>query len=176
VTDNGPAEPSPAAHRALNLPFPAEAGFGDASLLRLFDSCVEPVRAAFRPDAVVVQCGADGLAGDPCRLASLSSTGLAHVVQRVLGWSVPTLLLGGGGYSTPSAAIAWAGLTAVAAGAQASTLSTMSIPDHDFAEEYAASAWRLEVAAGGQPDLSDSILEGIETAFRIAAGLNKGAE
>ena len=175
ATDSGPASPAPAAHRALNIPIP-ETGLSDASLLRLFDTCVQPVRASFRPDAVVVQCGADGLAGDPCRLANLSSTGMARVVERVLGWNVPTLLLGGGGYAMASAAICWAGLTAVALKLEPSTLSTLAIPEHDYAEEYADSAWQLEVAASGQPDLNTSLLDGIEVAFRTAAGLDKVVE
>lgn len=174
ATDSGPAEPSPAAHRALNLPIP-ESGFSDSSLLRLFGSCVETVRDAFRPDAIVVQCGADSLAGDPCRLGNLSSMGMAHVVERVLKWAAPTLLFGGGGYADASAAICWAGLTAVAAGVGASELSSMSIPEHDYVEEYAASAWRLEVAAGAQPDLNVKLLDGIEAVFRTSAGLGDPA-
>lgn len=55
---------------ALNLPVPR--GFDDPALARLMGTVVLPHVAAFRPEAVVLTCGADALAGDP--LAHLALT------------------------------------------------------------------------------------------------------
>lgn len=63
---------------------------------------VERVRGLFEPDYVVVQCGVDGLAGDPC---AVWNWGLGNVegslgwcVERLMGWEGKKVLLGGGEY------------------------------------------------------------------------------
>lgn len=58
---------------------------------------------AFKPNAVVVQCGADSLAFDPLGGFNLSIEGLGLCVQRILKADLPTLFLGGGGYSAANA-------------------------------------------------------------------------
>ena len=54
------------------------------------------VRDKFSPEAVVVQCGADGLHGDPMQSFNLTIQGLGNCVSFILNWHLPTLLLGGG--------------------------------------------------------------------------------
>ena len=54
------------------------------------------VREAYCPQAVVCQCGADGLATDPMETFNLTSSGLVQCVQHLLTWNLPLLLLGGG--------------------------------------------------------------------------------
>ena len=66
----------------------------------------------YNPDAVVLQCGADCLSGDPLGGFNLSSAGLADCAGLVLDLGRPTMLLGGGGYNGTSAAIAWTMITA----------------------------------------------------------------
>ena len=58
---------------------------------------VSLVRGACVPDVVVLQCGADTLVGDPMDSFSLSAQAVGECVQQVLGWDLPTLILGGGG-------------------------------------------------------------------------------
>ncbi|CAK5272980.1 unnamed protein product [Mycena citricolor] len=70
---------------------------------------IENVREAFDPDVVVLQCGVDGLAGDPCGTFNWSlgpeEGSLGWCVDRVVnGWRGKKLLLGGGGYDGPNAA------------------------------------------------------------------------
>lgn len=86
---------SPSSYHALNLAL--NPGLSSSSLLRMFESCVSPfaTNEVFNPDAVVLQCGADGLAGDPCMEWNVDLTGMGKVVQQVMGWGLPTLLLGG---------------------------------------------------------------------------------
>jgi histone deacetylase 8 len=79
------------------LALPLERGTSDATLARVWDTAVEPVRAAFSPDAVLVQCGADGLAGDPCAVWNVSAAGLGACVNAARGWGCKLMLVGGGG-------------------------------------------------------------------------------
>lgn len=55
------------------------------------------VRGVFCPDVVVVQCGADSLSGDPIGTFNLTLEGVGACLEHVIGWDLPTLLLGGGG-------------------------------------------------------------------------------
>jgi histone deacetylase 8 len=80
---------------------------------------VQRVKDAFEPDYVVVQCGVDGLSGDPMAIwnwgIDLNETGsMGWIVNEILQWRCRTLLLGGGGYNSPNAARAWTYLTAIA--------------------------------------------------------------
>jgi len=52
----------------------------------------------FEPEAIVCQCGADGLAYDEMDSFNLSSDAYVHCVESVLALNLPTLLLGGGEY------------------------------------------------------------------------------
>ncbi|KAM0748508.1 Arginase/deacetylase [Meredithblackwellia eburnea MCA 4105] len=94
IDDIGPQ--GPAQHHALNLAL--ESGLSTPTLLRVFKSCIMPIYEIYRPDAVVVQCGCDGLAGDPCKEWNLDLEGMGKVLKAVLGWGKRTLVLGGGGY------------------------------------------------------------------------------
>jgi acetoin utilization deacetylase AcuC-like enzyme len=58
LEDTGPPSPSSAAYHNLNLALVH--GASDDTLSRLFKSCIEPVKQAYAPDAVVIQCGSDG--------------------------------------------------------------------------------------------------------------------
>ncbi|EJD52360.1 Arginase/deacetylase [Auricularia subglabra TFB-10046 SS5] len=113
---------------------------------RVWSDGIEEVCQAFQPDAVVVQCGTDGLAGDPCGVWNWSLSagseygmGMGDVVSRVLCWRIPTLLLGGGGYNSPNTARAWAYLTSISLGRQALILD-------------ADPSFTLDVPAGNKPE------------------------
>lgn len=59
---------------------------------------VSEVKDRYRPDAVVLQCGADCLTGDPVGNFNLTPSALGYCVRNVLSWKIPTLVLGGGWY------------------------------------------------------------------------------
>lgn len=86
----------------------------------------------FQPGAVVLQCGADSLAGDRlgCFNLTLNGTnrarglsvyfsytflvlGHAECVRFMMSYNVPLLILGGGGYTIRNVARCWAFETAV---------------------------------------------------------------
>ena len=59
-------------------------------------SVMDMVQTSYEPDAVVCQCGADGLSGDPHQCFNLSHDVYVRCVQYLRGWKRPLLLLGGG--------------------------------------------------------------------------------
>ena len=67
----------------------------------------------YRPGAVVLQCGADSLAGDRLGCFNLSHKGHARCVEYVKKFGLPTLVLGGGGYTIRNVARCWAYETAL---------------------------------------------------------------
>jgi len=93
---------------ACNLPVPA--GFNDSELEFLLDSVVSPLATAFAPQAVVVTCGTDALAGDPLSRMALSNVALWDAVERLVGDAGPAVVLGGGGYNPWTLARCWTGL------------------------------------------------------------------
>lgn len=56
----------------------------------------EKILLHFEFDAVVVQCGADGLSGDPLGGFNLTQEAYGHCLRKVLAAFKPTLVLGGG--------------------------------------------------------------------------------
>lgn len=57
---------------------------------------MQEVRAQFNPEALVMQLGADTMAGDPMCSFNMTPVGVGKCLQYVLAWQLPTLLLGGG--------------------------------------------------------------------------------
>jgi acetoin utilization protein AcuC len=93
---------------ARNLPVPR--GFNDAELDVLVEQAILPLAAEFAPDAFVLCCGADSLAGDPLSGMMLSNVALWDAVDRIREFDKPTVVLGGGGYNPWTVARYWAGL------------------------------------------------------------------
>ena len=56
------------------------------------------------PEVIVMQCGADSLAGDEIGDFNLTSNGHGTCIKKVLGYNIPVVLLGGGGYNVVNVA------------------------------------------------------------------------
>ncbi|KAJ1679710.1 Histone deacetylase 8 [Spiromyces aspiralis] len=121
-----------AQNHALNVPLGRY--LTDGSLRRVFDEISARVVSYFKPDVVVVQCGCDGLATDPHRAWNLTPVGYVSVIEAVRGWGLPTMLLGGGGYDSPSVARCWAQVTAAVT--QPGVDLDREIPEHCYFEMY----------------------------------------
>lgn len=116
------------------------------------EECIKPIFEAVKPDAVVLQCGADGLAGDPCKEFNVSLAGYGRAVQSILSWCghvcskdhsskaeeetersqnklIPVLMLGGGGYHSTNAARICAYLTSIGLG-NPLDYEGRSVPEH----------------------------------------------
>jgi acetoin utilization protein AcuC len=93
---------------ARNLPVPA--GFNDSELDYLVQHAIVPLAESFEPEAMVLCCGADCLAGDPLSGMQLSNLALWRAVERLRDFALPTVILGGGGYNPWTVARYWTGL------------------------------------------------------------------
>lgn len=102
-----------------NLPLPKEASDDDmdAALHRL----ILPRIADHRPQAIVLQCGADAVSEDPLSRLALSNGAHWRVVRALMNATDRLLVLGGGGYNPWSVGRLWTGVWA--------TLTGQDIPD-----------------------------------------------
>ncbi|MES1917310.1 MAG: putative histone deacetylase 1-B, partial [Cercozoa sp. M6MM] len=99
---------------AVNVPL--KDGIDDASYHSVFQPVITAVMEHFQPGAVVLQCGADSLAGDRLGCFNLSHDGHGKCAEFVRTFNLPMLVLGGGGYTIRNVARAWANETAICIG------------------------------------------------------------
>lgn len=93
---------------ARNMPVPRE--FNDSELDYLVRNAILPLARSFSPDALVLCCGADCLAGDPLSGMMLSNVALWDTVSDFRALDLPTVILGGGGYNPWTVTRYWAGM------------------------------------------------------------------
>jgi acetoin utilization protein AcuC len=93
---------------ARNLPVPQ--GFNDSELDFLVENAVRPLAGTFKPGALVITCGVDGLQGDPLSRLALSNVGLWTAVEKLLDGCDRSVVLGGGGYNPWTVVRCWGGL------------------------------------------------------------------
>ncbi|ORX93386.1 histone deacetylase [Basidiobolus meristosporus CBS 931.73] len=92
-------------HFALNVPL--KDGIDDQSYTWLFKSIMEKVINSFRPSAIVLQCGADSLGCDRLGCFNLSIAAHGECVRFIKSFAIPTLVVGGGGYTVRNVARCW---------------------------------------------------------------------
>ncbi|KAF3764175.1 histone deacetylase, partial [Cryphonectria parasitica EP155] len=88
--------------------FPLRDGITDQTYETIFEPVIEAVMTYYQPEAVVLQCGGDSLSGDRLGCFNLSMRGHANCVNFVRKFNLPTLVLGGGGYTMRNVARTWA--------------------------------------------------------------------
>ncbi|CAB1345569.1 unnamed protein product, partial [Coregonus sp. 'balchen'] len=71
-------------------------GIKDDRYFQVFTSVMKEVQTLFNPEAVVMQLGADTMAGDPMCSFNMTPVGVAQSLRHILDWHLPTMLLGGG--------------------------------------------------------------------------------
>lgn len=95
---------------ALNLPVPR--GLNDSEMAYIRDRLIVPAVEGFRPDVVVLLCGADGVEEDPLAHLNLSNNAHWAVTRALMGIAPRMLVLGGGGYNPWSVGRLWTGVWA----------------------------------------------------------------
>jgi acetoin utilization protein AcuC len=124
--------------------FPVPPGFNDSELGFLLSNAILPLIAARRPEAVMLQCGADALEEDPLAKLSLSNNAYWSVVRAVRALAPRLVVLGGGGYNPWTVGRCWAGIWG--------TLNDFAIPDRlPPAAEAVLRALRFDRAVGRNP-------------------------
>jgi acetoin utilization protein AcuC len=103
-----------AAGTKLNIPMPPEAD--DELFFRAWES-VEAFVDAHRPEFILLQCGADSIAGDPITHLHYSPAAHRHAAQRLCRLADRhahgrLLAMGGGGYNRQNLARAWTAVLA----------------------------------------------------------------
>lgn len=98
--------------------FPLKSGLDDLSFERIYKPIIEKIMQVYDPSVVVLQCGADSLAGDRLGVFDLSIEGHASCVRYVKSFGKPMLVLGGGGYTISNVSRCWAYETAVLIGCE----------------------------------------------------------
>lgn len=106
--------------------FPVPPGFNDSEMRWLLHEAILPLIERFRPEAIMLQAGADALEEDPLAKLSLSNNAHFQVVGAVMGLAPRLVVTGGGGYNPFSAGRCWAGIWAV--------LNGFEIPDRTTPE------------------------------------------
>ncbi|EEW25701.1 acetoin utilization protein AcuC [Rhodobacter ferrooxidans] len=130
----------------FNLPVPR--GFNDTEMRAVLEGLILPRLAAFRPEAVVLQCGADALAEDPLARLALSNNAHWAVVAALMPIAPRLLVLGGGGYDPHAVARCWTGVWA--------TLAGEAIPE-ELPEAAQDLLWALPVKSPPPPHLLNTL-------------------
>lgn len=112
---------------------PTEHGLNDDSMEKLVKETLLPTIEKFNPDALVVQCGVDGLNSDEHQEWNLTIKGFGEQIRHILNMRKPTLLLGGGGYEHKQVARCWTYLTSIALNHE---IVFDLIPEHDHSDVY----------------------------------------
>lgn len=100
--------------RGYNANIPLLQGSDDEVFLYAFESIVPPLVAAFKPDILVAEIGADTHRDDPLGHLNLTSNGYEQSIRMIREMSPKILATGGGGYNMYKTAglwtLAWAAL------------------------------------------------------------------
>lgn len=132
---------------AFNLPVPR--GLNDTEFRAILDGLILPRLQAFRPQAIVLQAGADALLEDPLARLALSNNAHVAALRAIRPLSPRLMLLGGGGYNPWSVGRCWSALWA--------TLAGYDIPDR--LPPAAESVLRaLSWNGGGRPPPAEPLL------------------
>ncbi|ORX67540.1 hypothetical protein DL89DRAFT_269340 [Linderina pennispora] len=113
--------------------FPLRDGIDDVSYQSVFKPVIQHIMDWYQPNAVVLQCGTDSLAGDKLGCFNLSMDGHAECVRFVKNFNLPTLVLGGGGYTIRNVSRVWAYETGILVGSE----MDRKLPMNDYMDYYA---------------------------------------
>jgi len=105
--------------QAINLPLPP--GTNDSGFRLALHEAILPAVQAFKPQAIVLQCGADSVTEDPLSRLALSNNAHWETVATLRLLAPRYLVLGGGGYNPWTVGRLWSGVWA--------TLNDAEIPD-----------------------------------------------
>ncbi|ODQ63560.1 histone deacetylase [Nadsonia fulvescens var. elongata DSM 6958] len=120
--------------------FPLRDGINDETYAAVFQPVIKAIMEWYQPSAVVLQCGGDSLSGDRLGCFNLSMKGHANCISYVKSFNLPTLVVGGGGYTMRNVARTWAYETAVLVNQEVGE----DIPYNDY-YEYFGPDYKLDV-------------------------------
>ncbi|EDV23034.1 Histone deacetylase 3 [Trichoplax sp. H2] len=116
---------------SINVPL--KDGIDDHGYLYVFKPVIEAVIQHYQPSSIVLQCGADSLGCDRLGCFNLSIKAHGACVQFVKSFNIPTLVLGGGGYTISNVSRCWCYETALLVDADI----TNDLPYTEYLEYFA---------------------------------------
>jgi acetoin utilization deacetylase AcuC-like enzyme len=137
----------------------------DASYLYVFQKTMSDIMESFKPQVVVLQCGADSLAGDRLGSFNLSIKGHGECVRFMKSFNVPMLVLGGGGYTIRNVARCWTFETSVLV----DTDLPNELPPNEYFSHYGPD-FKLH------PQIVDSSLENLNSRVYLNSVIKKVSE
>ncbi|KAJ3218882.1 Histone deacetylase 8 [Clydaea vesicula] len=116
-----------------NLNIPLKKGLKSELFLKLFKIILEKVMLKYNPDAIVLQCGADGIAFDP----------LGHSDKKPSseGWNLDVTVFGGGGYNNENTARSWTYTLLKLLELEKATVSNFPLDDNIFHNNHKESQY-----------------------------------
>merc|ERR1719347_299785 len=123
----------PGRYHSVNVPL--REGIDDDSYMSIFKPVLSSVVQYYQPSVIVLQSGADSLAGDRLGNFNLSISGHGDCVGIVRDLGLPLLVLGGGGYTVRNVARCWAHETGVLT--RASHQMSGHVPNNECMEYFA---------------------------------------
>ena len=142
---------------AVNVPL--RDGIDAESYASIFRPVIRHIMEWYRPGAVVLQCGADSLAGDKLGCFNLNMQGHAACVDFVRSFGVPMICVGGGGYTVRNVARTWAYETGLLLGENLDK----NLPFNEYIQYYGPE-YKLDVPMSGMDNLNTpAYLDGLRT-------------
>lgn len=138
---------------------PLRDGIGDLEFGNIFRPVISHIMEWYRPGAVVLQCGADSLAGDKLGCFNLSMKGHADCVAFMQTFDVPLITLGGGGYTVRNVARTWTYETGLLVGEKLDE----DLPFNDYIQ-YFGPEYKMDVPPTSMDNLNTrEYLDGLRT-------------
>lgn len=93
--------------RGYSVNVPLLAHTDDPLFMKAFDEVAYPLIAAFDPDILVTQLGADTFRTDPLSRLEITTHSYSYILRKLKALRIPWLAVGGGGYDNLNVARAW---------------------------------------------------------------------
>jgi acetoin utilization protein AcuC len=90
---------------SVNVPLIAHTD--DALYMKAFDEVAFPLIAAFDPDVLFTQIGADTFRTDPLTRLEITTHSYSYIMRKLKALKIPWVAVGGGGYDNINVARAW---------------------------------------------------------------------
>jgi acetoin utilization protein AcuC len=90
---------------SVNIPLIAHTD--DPLYMKAFDEVVYPLIAAFDPDIIFTQLGADTFRTDPLTRLEITTHSYSYILKKIRAFKIPWVAAGGGGYDLMNTARAW---------------------------------------------------------------------
>lgn len=129
---------------------PLSDGMDDDHYDYVFRPVIDEIFTTFRPDAVLLQCGADSLSGDRLGCFNLSAKGHGACVEYIKSKNVPVLVTGGGGYTLRNVPRVWTYETSVCLGMDIPN----EIPETNEYREYFCPEYKLHMSTSNMENLN----------------------